>query len=301
MNHYLGMILSGIAAGVLIRLLLLRVDYRQYPGYPHGMIAHISLGFIASALGAVAIPAILKPDFAAVTFLALAAQQFREIRGMERKTLENLENTELVKRGNDYIEGIARTFEARNYLVMATSLSVSIAYYLGGLLGAFLIALLFVALSLTLRTGENIGDICEILPATISFEGSRLKVDEIVIMNVGLPEMREKIQQEALGVRIIPKGANAAAVINDIGQRMAITHTAATILGIKKDIDTPELTPLARKNLDTGELGVYILPLIKDMESLIMAVKRSPVLESARSKPLSTEAGRMAALKHGRR
>ncbi|MEG3070893.1 MAG: YIEGIA domain-containing protein [Candidatus Syntrophopropionicum ammoniitolerans] len=34
-----------------------------------------------------------------MTFLALAAQQFREIRNMERRTLESLERTELVKRG----------------------------------------------------------------------------------------------------------------------------------------------------------------------------------------------------------
>ncbi|MCL6609925.1 MAG: YIEGIA family protein [Peptococcaceae bacterium] len=300
MDGYLGMIIAGTVAGALARLLLLRVDYRQYPGYPHGTVAHISLGFIASALGAVAVPAILKPDFTAVTFLALAAQQFREIRGMERKTLENLEKYELVKRGSDYIEGIARTFEARNYLVMATSMSVSAAYYLGGLPGALLIAFLFTAFSLTFKSGETIGDICEVHPASINFDGSRLKVDEIVIMNVGLREMREKILNEALAVRIKPKGANAMSVINDIGQRMAIAHTAATILGIKKDIDTPELTPLVRKNLDTGELGMYILPVVKNMEALILAVKRTPVLESARSKPLSTEAGRIAAEKHDR-
>lgn len=300
MDDYLGTIITGTLAGVLTRVLLLKMDYRQYPGYPHGMVAHLSLGFIASALGAVAVPAIIKPDFAAVTFLALAAQQFREIRGMERRTLENLEANELVKRGSDYIEGIARTFEARNYLAMAASMSVSVAYYLGKLPGAFLIALLVIAFSLAFRSGETIGDICEVAPACISFDGSRLKVDEIIIMNVGLREMKEKIINEALAVKIKPKGANARAVINDIGQRMAIAHTAATILGLKKDIDTPELTPLARKNLDTGEVGLYILPAIKDMEALLLAVKRTPVLESARSKPLSTGAGRMASEKYDR-
>jgi len=65
-------------------------------------------------------------------------------------------------------------------------------------------------------------------------------------------------------------------------------------------VDTPELTPLARKNIDTGELGLYILPAIRDMEALLLAVKRTPVLESSRSKPLSTEAGRMAAEKYDR-
>lgn len=300
MHEYLGMIISGTLAGTVSRILLLRMDYRQYPGYPHGMIAHISLGFIASAIGAVAIPALMKPDFAAVTFLSLAAQQFREIRSMERKTLENLEQHELVKRGSDYIEGIARTFEGRNYLVMATSMATALAYHLGGVPGAVVIALLFITFSLSFRSGETIGDICQVQPATISFEGSVLKVDEIGLINVGLADMREKILNEALGVKIIPKGANARSIINDIGQRMAISHTASTIMGIKKDIDTPELTPLARKNIDTGDVGFYILPAIKDMKSLLLAVKRTPVLESARSKPLSTEAGRVAARKYDR-
>jgi len=300
MEKHLAMVISGTLAGTLSRLLLLRMDYRQYPGYPHGMIAHISLGFIASAMGAVAVPAIIKPDFAAVTFLALAAQQFREIRGMERKTLENLEKTELVKRGNDYIEGIARTFEARNYLVMATAMGVSAAYYFGGVPAALFITALLIIFSRSFMAGETIGDICEVEQAGLDFTGALLKVDEIVIMSVGLKKMRKKILSEGLAVRIKPKGANARAIINDVGQRTAIAHTAATILGIKKDVDTPELTPMARKNIDTGEVGLYILPAIKDMEALMLAVKRAPVLESARSKPLSTEAGRIAAGKYDR-
>lgn len=295
MDNYLGIIIAGTLAGTISRLLLLRVDYRQYPGYPHGIVAHISLGFIASALGAVAIPAILEPDFAAVTFLALAAQQFREIRNIERNTLENLENNELVKRGNDYIEGIARTFEARNYLVMGTSVATGVAYLLGNLPAALIVAVLAILFSRTFMAGETIGDICDVEPAKLHFENTILMVNDIGITAVGLKEMREMIIRDGLGVLIKPKNANARATIHDLGQRMAIAHTAAVIMGVKKDIDTPELTPLVRKNLDTGEAGLYIVPVEKDMEALLLAVKRTPVLESSRSKPLATQAGRKAA------
>ena len=301
MESYLGMIATGTLAGALTRILLLRIDYRQYPGYPHGVISHITLGFIASAIGAVVVPALIKADFVAVTFLAVAAQQFREIRSIERIGLENLEKTELVKRGSDYIEGIARTFEARNYLVIATSISVSLAYYWGKMPAAILIALLAMAFSHTFNTGETIGDICDVVPSHITFEGYLLKVEGVGIMNVGLRESRERIMRDGLAVRIIPKGANARSVIHDMGQRMAIAHTAANILGIKKDIDTPELTPLARKNLDTGEVVLSIVPVMKDMESLLLAVKRTPVLESSRSKPLATGAGRLAAARYDRK
>jgi len=279
-------ILAGVLFGTATRIALLRIDYRQYPGYPHGYLAHASLGFIASALGAVAVPAILEPDFTAVTFLALAAQQFREIRNMERKTLESLEESELVSRGLDYIEGIARTFEARNYLVMGTSLTTSLAAQFGGLPIAGVTAVLAFLISLYFMSGEIIGDICTVVPARISFDGPILMVDEIRIVNIGLKSMREKIIKDGLAVKIIPKDGNARATVHDIGQRKAIAFTAAVILGTKKDVDIPEFTPMARKNPDTGEVGLYIVPVEKDMEQLIAAVKLTPVLESARSKPL---------------
>lgn len=66
--------------GILSRLNMLRTDYRQYPTYPHGKIIHVSLGVIAAGLGAVAVPALLEKNYTAVTFLSLAAQQFRDVR-----------------------------------------------------------------------------------------------------------------------------------------------------------------------------------------------------------------------------
>jgi hypothetical protein len=201
----------------------------------------------------------------------------------------------LEKRGKDYIEGIARTFEARNYLVMITAFLTSVAAVLGGIIGAAVVAVILIFFSLTFMTGETIGDICEVIPGEINFKGSLLRVNDIDFMSVGLPEMREKIKKEALGVMIKPKDDNARATLHDMGQRMAIAHTAAVIMGSKKDVDIPEFTPLVRKNPDTGAVALYIMPIEKDLESLILAVKRTPVLESARVRPLKTQAGRMAA------
>ncbi|OPY58928.1 MAG: hypothetical protein A4E55_00534 [Pelotomaculum sp. PtaU1.Bin035] len=284
---YLKVILIGVLAGTATRINLLRIDYRQYPGYPHGYLAHAALGFIASALGAVAVPAIAKPDYVAVTFLALAAQQFREIRNIERRTLESLEKTELVKRGMDYIEGIARTFEARNYLVMGTSFVTALAAHLSGLPAAGVTAFLALLASRYFMSGGVIGDICDVVPARLNFEYAILKVNEIGIINIGLKSMREKILRDGLAVMIKPRDGNARATVHDIGQRMAIAFTASVILGTKKDIDIAEFTPIARKNPDTGEVGLYIMPVEKDIEKLIAAVKLTPVLESARSKPLN--------------
>src|SRR5262245_33410102 len=109
-HHVLFGILLGVLFGITSRMIMLRTDYRQYPTYPHGRSSHISLGVIAAALGAVAVPALDKKDFTAITFLSLAAQQFRDVRKMERETLSKIDSMELVPRGSTYIEGIAMVF-----------------------------------------------------------------------------------------------------------------------------------------------------------------------------------------------
>src|SRR5690554_6075456 len=114
MADYGRVLVSGLVLGSAGRLLLLRADYRQYPSFPRGYVTHLVLGIIAAALVAIGVLALAEKEYTAATFLALAAQQFREIRSMERESLESVDQTELVRRGPDYIEDIAKTFDARN-------------------------------------------------------------------------------------------------------------------------------------------------------------------------------------------
>ncbi len=296
MDEFAITISLGSLMGVMARAYMLRSDYRQYPGYPHGYVTHLSLGFIASALGSVAIPAIVAKEYAAVTFLALAAEQFRNIRNMERESLSALEEAELVPRGHDYIEGIARVFEARNYLVMVTALITSTVYYLFRWpLASIFVGFVSILMTSFLMRGKILSDLAEVRVGKISFEGPLLKVGNIDIMNVGLPQMREKILSDALGVEIHPKDDNARSTLHNMGQRQAIAHVATSILGTKKDVDTPEFTPMVRKDIDTGAIALYCVPAEKDIESLLFAVRKVPILESAYRKPLKTKAGRMAA------
>ena len=286
----------GILLGTFARAYMLRSDYRQYPGYPHGFVTHISLGFIAAALGSVAIPAIAEKQFAAVTFLALAAQQFREVRNMERESLAALEEADLVPRGHDYIEGIARVFEARNYLVIVTALiTSSVNYFTHWPLFSIFTGFLFIAMLKYLMKGKVIGEISVVKEGKLHFEGALLKVNEIEIMNIGLPQMRDKVLTDGLGVIIHPKDDNARATLHNMGQRQAIANVVTAILGTKKDIDTPEFTPILRKNIDIGSIALFCVPAERDIESLVAAVERVPVLESAYRAPLKTKAGRIAA------
>ncbi len=292
--------------GTISRFLFLTVDYRQYPSYPQGYLVHLSLGAIAAFLGAVAIPALASKDFAAATFLALAAQQFREIRNLERTGLENLEKVELVPRGPAYIEGIAKAFEARNYIAMFTALITSGVIYLveaNGFLEVSLAAFLSLLLVLYLRDslrGARVGDYAEITPARLSFKGSILYVDEIMLMNVGSREARDLILEHGLGAVLTPRDINARVTLANLGQRQAILHDLATILGIRRDQDEPEFSPQARLDHESGKIGIFIVPVNKDAEAMRVAIAHVPLLESAKRRPSAAISGRLAARRSGR-
>ncbi|HZK44312.1 MAG TPA: YIEGIA family protein [Syntrophomonadaceae bacterium] len=295
MDKYISVILVGLIAGFIVRIILLKSDYRHYPAYPHGYFTHLALGFIAASLGAVAIPAIAKPDFVAVTFLVLAAQQFREIRNMERETLLKLEETKIISRGSDYIEGIARVFEARNYLVILTALATSgTVQWLGWQYG-IIVALVCMFISAKLMKGPQIGKIADVIEAEIHFDGPILMVEDVVIGNVGMQQTRDKMLSEGIAVLIKPFDDDARLTLHSPGQRMAIIHDVASILGTKVDINEPELAPMARKNVDKGYIGFFIVPNEPDIEMLIEIIKRVPVLETARGTALKSHLGRKAA------
>jgi hypothetical protein len=119
--EYAVMIVTGIVAGFIARIITLVVDKRQMPTFPNGQYINLVTGFIAAALGAVAIPALIMQDFTAITFLALATQHFRDIRKIEFDSLTKLDKAGFSKRGEAYIDGIAKTYEARLYMSLVTS------------------------------------------------------------------------------------------------------------------------------------------------------------------------------------
>lgn len=218
MNAYIYPILFGVVTGTLTRIYMLRTDYRQYPTYLHGKIIHIALGFIASGLGSIAVPAIMEEEFTAITFLTVAASQFREVRNMERNTLAELDQFELVPRGKTYIEGIAVAFESRNYLVIFTSLVTTLSYVIFDYIGAIIVGILALIISRILMDGGKLKDIVDIQYVKPHFEGAGLYVDNIYIMNIGIPERREEVLKYGIGFILTPKSFNARSTIANLGQ-----------------------------------------------------------------------------------
>lgn len=281
MNEYTLPILFGVIVGTLTRIYMLRTDYRQYPTYLHGKIIHIALGFIAAGLGTVAIPALLDKEYTAITFLALAASQFREVRNMERNTLTELDNYELVPRGKTYIEGIAIAFESRNYLVIFTSLISTFMYIFLNTWAGIAAAAVAVIVSRFLMAGGQLKDIVDIEFVEPRFEGSILYVDNITIMNIGLPERQKEVLRYGMGFILTPKNFNARTTIANLGQRQAILHDVSNALGVYRDSGTPALVPLAKRDLNDGRVGVFILPQEKNVEKALKIIGLVPTLENA--------------------
>ncbi len=277
-------------AGFICRFSMIKTDYRMYPSYPQSYFSHLMLGFIASLLGSVFYPALLNKEYTAVSILAVAASQFREIRSVERDSLKALEKTELVARGEAYIEDVAKKFEARNYACMAVSLVCSASYSLAlpyisitsaCALSAVLATAIILLLTRFMRT-ECISDICSVRQADVYYKEQLLTVKGCVMMNNALDSARKIITENALGIIITPNDKKGSGIISNLGQRQAILHNICAKAGIRKDEDEPDFTPLARRVSETGEIAIVFMPAINDIELVKTAIKETPVLESAK-------------------
>jgi hypothetical protein len=83
---------------------------------------------------------------------------------------------------------------------------------------------------------------------------------DIYLMNVGLPDNRQRILENGVGVIIEPLDASSRITISNLGQRQAILHDVSSILGVTRDSGEPALTPLAKLDLKDGRLGLVVLP-----------------------------------------
>jgi hypothetical protein len=281
-TEHIVMIVTAILVGTMARVLTIKQDYRQYPSYPNGYLIHLITGFVASALGAVAIPALMTKNFVAVTFLTLAIQQFRDVRKAERESLKDLENTEYAFRGDAYIDGIAKTFESRNYFALIVAFVTALTMQLikdklwvdvvAGAIVGFIVLFVLKRFS----KGKTIGDIAEVKEGKVEVKDSELFVDGIYVSNLlGTENAQKLFQEEGLAVVIYPKEQHFRISLDNYGQRQAAIFEATRAIGVKRYHFT-------RKEYEEGRVVITLIPIVKDIDRLIEAVKKTPLLESVK-------------------
>ena len=130
-------------------------------------------------------------------------------------------------------------------------------------------------------SGKRLHDLVEIEHVPLRFEGAGLYIDNIYIMNIGLPARQEEIMKYGMGFILKPKSIDAMVTISNLGQRQAVLHDVSVALGIYRDSGTPALVPLAKRDLEDGRVGIFVLPQDQDAEKAISVIGNVPTLESA--------------------
>lgn len=286
--------IAAMIIGTLCRFFLLRVKDNQYPTTPQDYIEQIIIASLAASLGAVAFPALIDKEFSALTFLAVGIQQFQGLAQQEKITLENTDSDELVSKGEPYIDTIATTYEVRSYVSLFSALIASIIYiYIArkydadalictifATLGGIIVALIFRRALIR----SSIKDVANIYPAKILFDGPLLKVNDVVMTNIGLKDTRKKYMEKGIAIEIVPKDMSGFGIINDIGQQRAIMHNIYLHMGIDKDVDERDIKTIARTNLDGKSVVIVTIPLLRDEVKLIQVAESAPVLDTAKGK-----------------
>ena len=291
----------ALIIGFFSRMIMLNLDKKQYPTQPSMLLSEMVLAFVASALGALVVPALIAKSYTSITFLSLAAQQFRNVRENRRNTLQNLEDIQLVKRGSAFIEEVARTYEVRNYMCILTSFMTIALHYL--LIKDFnftsnrslIISTIFgITLALVIKkllTRKSIGEIADVREVKISFvDESIMQVGDLKgITNIGLKSERERYLSKGIGIEIIPKDKdyNNASVLYDPGQRQAIVYNIYSRMGLFREDDEPAFVPLPRRNPKNENILLAYIPIEKDAQKVIEAIKSCPILSSSKGKNLS--------------
>ncbi|WP_433744708.1 YIEGIA domain-containing protein [Falsibacillus pallidus] len=274
-------IITAIAGGTAARLFVLREDFRQYPTYPNGYLSHAVMGFVAATLGAVLVPALMTNNLTSVTFLTLAITQFQNVRKIEQTSLQLLEETEYTKRGNAYIDGISKTFEARNYIALIVSLVIAATMEImddnasliripAGLAAGGIVYIWMKNFS----KGKVISDIASVEAGEISIKNDELFVDDIFVSNrIGIERGQEMILEEGLAVVLTPKSDHFRISLDNYGQRQAILFEITRSLGIKRYHYT-------RKDYIDGRIVFVVVPILQNINRMITSVENTPLLES---------------------
>ncbi len=119
---------------------------------------------------------------------------------------------------------------------MLTSFVTTFAYIgFRSWIAGVVMAIIAFFIAKTLMSGKRLHDLVDIEHVPLRFEGAGLYIDNIYIMNIGLPARQEEIMKYGMGFILRPKSIDAMVTISNLGQRQAILHDVSVALGIYRD------------------------------------------------------------------
>lgn len=287
-SDLLVLIITATVIGTFARILSIKIDYRQYPNYPNAYLIHLVTGGVAAALGAFIIPTLMTKNFTAVTFLGLAIQQFRDVRKIERESLLDLEGDEYTKRGDAYIDGISKIFEARNYITLLVSFTTAliiqliqalfeVAAWIEVICGSVVGLILYYILK-RFTARQKVRDIATVTEGKIEMRGSDLYVDGCLVSNLmGREEAKKWFLEDGLAAVVHPNHAHYQIPLLNNGQRQAIIFEATRRLGQRKIYSAQDPAK--------GKIIIALVPIIKNFDLLKETILLTPLLETVKKNP----------------
>ena len=85
-------------------------------------------------------------------------------------------------------------------------------------------------------------------------------MDDIHIMNLGLKETHKVYEEYGRAVVIEPIDDNAREILPMLGKDRPLPMKLL-LYWVRRDVDTAEFTPLLRRNVKTGRVGMVIVPI----------------------------------------
>ena len=111
-----------------------------------------------------------------------------------------------------------------------------------------------------------------------------MKVNDVVITNIGLKDTRERFLKNGIAIEVVPKDEKDFGVINDLGQRDAIIYNIFIHTGIDKDVDEHDIVSTSKVDLKTKSVLIVFMPILNDMELIKQVAGSTPILEAAKGK-----------------
>nr|WP_276564973.1 YIEGIA domain-containing protein [Brevibacillus halotolerans] len=127
--------------------------------------------------------------------------------------------------------------------------------------------------------GKQVGDIAIVKKGKIEIRESGLFVDGVFVSTIiGTANVQNVILEEAFAVTIEPNEEYLRIILDNYGQRKAILFEATRSIGVKRYHYTC-------KDFKSGKTIIVIVPLIRNIDKLLHAVKNTPLLESVKKNP----------------
>lgn len=182
MHAFFLSIVIGIALGLITAVLLLTSHRGQFPSRPNGLTIQLFLGFVASLIGALAVPAVFKPDFTAGVFVSLGTAQFHTMRGLERDAWKDVDDGEQVPRGAAYIEALAAAFEARIFFIFGVSAITTVLVHLLHWPIGVVVGVILAFVAQRLMRGKRLDDVADVVITAAEHKDGRWYVNGIPLI-----------------------------------------------------------------------------------------------------------------------